>query len=524
MKHFISIMAVATALVLSGATGSASTPAGALSAGSTALAHDLLAHDLPPASWAAADSADALWRGARDAFSDGEYDKAADLFKRIHERYPKSAYAGDSYYWEAAALYYSTGSSQAQLKRAVDLLQAQQAKYADARTVKSGESRTLTTRIRGLLAKNGDAASAATIATAASTASTARSTGKATRAAVAATASTVRSEAARASEARAEAREPRATRASEARVEAREPRAGTQSGCRSEEDDERVEALNALLQMNSDQAVPMLKKVLERRDACSEVLRRKAPFLLSQKRSEEVADILLATAKNDPDRETREQAVFWLSQTSGDKAIGVLVDILKTSNDEGLQNNALFALSQRNDARAQQAVRDYASRENAPQNVREQAVFWLGQRHSEDNAQFLKQLFAKTASDEAKQKVLFSLSQMSGFGNEQWILDQAVNAKNDMEVRKQALFWASQSGGVDVAKLGALYDRGQEYEFKKQVIFALSQKGRSPEAVDKLIDIARNEKDKELRKDAIFWLGQSRDPRAMKALQELIEK
>ena len=31
--------------------------------------------------------------------------------------------------------------------------------------------------------------------------------------------------------------------------------------------------------------------------------------------------------------------------------------------------------------------------------VRKKAVFWLGQRHSEDNAQFLKQLFAKTASD-----------------------------------------------------------------------------------------------------------------------------
>lgn len=509
MKHSISIMAVAMALGLCGATGSAATPVGAVSAGSAALAHDLLAHDLPPASWAVADSADALWRSARDAFSDGDYDKAADLFKRIHERHPKSVYAGDAFYWEAAALYYSTGSSQAQLKRAVDLLQTQQSKYASARTVKSGESRTLTTRIRGLLAKNGDAASAATIATAASTASTARSTGNATRATLAATASDVRSEAARASEARAEARE---------------PRAGTQSGCRSEQDDERVEALNALLQMNSDQAIPMLKKVLERRDACSEVLRRKAPFLLSQKRSDEVADILLATAKNDPDRETREQAVFWLSQTSGDKAIGVLEDILKTSNDEGLQNNALFALSQKSEARAQQAVRDYASRENAPHNVREQAVFWLGQRHSDDNAQFLKQLFGKTTSDDAKQKILFSLSQMSGFGNEQWILDQAVNAKNDMEVRKQALFWASQSGGVDVAKLGALYDRGQEYEFKKQVIFALSQKSRSSAALDKLIDIARNEKDKELRKDAIFWLGQSSDPRAMKALQELIEK
>jgi HEAT repeats len=42
--------------------------------------------------------------------------------------------------------------------------------------------------------------------------------------------------------------------------------------------------------------------------------------------------------------------------------------------------------------------------------------------------------------------------------------------------------------------------------------------------VDKLIQIAKTEKDKELRKQAIFWLGHSRDPRALKALQELIDK
>ena len=91
-------------------------------------------------------------------------------------------------------------------------------------------------------------------------------------------------------------------------------------------------------------------------------------------------------------------------------------------------------------------------------------------------------------------------------------------------IRKQALFWAGQNGSVDLAKLGALYDKAPEEEFKNQVIFVLSQRGKSPEAVDKLIDIARNEKNRELRKQAIFWLGQSHDPRALKALGELINR
>ena len=55
------------------------------------------------------------------------------------------------------------------------------------------------------------------------------------------------------------------------------------------------------------------------------------------------------------------------------------------------------------------------------------------------------------------------------------------------------------------------------------MIFALSQ-NRSDEAVTKMIDIARREQDDELRKQAIFWLGQSGDARAVKALEEIINR
>ena len=58
-------------------------------------------------------------------------------------------------------------------------------------------------------------------------------------------------------------------------------------------------------------------------------------------------------------------------------------------------------------------------------------------------------------------------------------------------------------------------------EMKEQAIFALSQR-REKAATTKLVDIARNEKDRELRKKAIFWLGQSNDPRVKDFLLEII--
>ena len=42
--------------------------------------------------------------------------------------------------------------------------------------------------------------------------------------------------------------------------------------------------------------------------------------------------------------------------------------------------------------------------------------------------------------------------------------------------------------------------------------------------IDKLMDIASNDPDRDLRKQAIFWLGQSRDPRVQKFLLDLINR
>jgi len=59
---------------------------------------------------------------------------------------------------------------------------------------------------------------------------------------------------------------------------------------------------------------------------------------------------------------------------------------------------------------------------------------------------------------------------------------------------------------------------------KDAIIFTLSQRQSDRAAIDKMFDIAKNEKDPELRKKAIFWLGQSRDPRVQQFLIDLINK
>ena len=409
------------------------------------------------------DPSDALYRSAQEAMRRGEYARAAELYASVVQRYPSSRVAESAAYYQAFSLYRVGGDDK--LKAARDVLTQLRTTYPG---LARGEPAALRTRICGELARRGDEQCAAEIS------------GR--------------------------------------------TRTNVVASCPAEDDenDERIAALNALLQMDSERALPVLKRVLERRDACSAGLRRKAVFLVSQKRSPETADLLMDIARNDPDKETREQAVFWLSQVSDERAVDMLQQILRTSTDEGLQNKALFALSQHRSGRGAAILREFAERDGTSEELRGQAIFWLGQRASAENNQFLRSLYTRLTSDELKDKVIFSLSQRKGMGNEKWMMDIVTNPRESIEMRKKALFWAGQ-GGASIEELLPFYERLADREMKEQMIFVLAQR-RSGPAMDKLFDIAKNDRDPELRKKAIFWLGQSRDPRVQQFLLDIINQ
>lgn len=431
---------------------------------------------LPPAPWAKDDPADSLYSLARSALGRGDYKRAAEVFHRIVERYPQSKYAGQALYYEAFSLYRSGESDD--LQTALSRLRSLAGNYPA--TARSGDAKTLLTRVCGELARRGDESCAASIS--------------------------------------------RIANQADSEVSGRK---GTIPGgsCPNADDDndDRISALNALLQMDAERAMPILQKVLERRDACSAGLRRKAVFLVSQKGSSASADILMRVAQSDPDQEVRAQAVFWLSQVPGTRSVDLLETILKGNSDEAIKEKALFALSQHEGGRGGQILRDFAMRDSESSDLREKAIFWLGQNHSQGNAEFLRSLYARLKDQGLKEKILFSLSQQSGLGNERWIMDVATNPKEDIDLRKKALFWAGQ-GSASMQELVAMYDRMSESEMKEQLIFVYSQRGNDRAAVDKLFSIARTEKDPELRKKAIFWLGQSHDPRVQQFLLDLINR
>ena len=384
------------------------------------------------------DAADSVYRAARQALNDNNYERAAELFKSLRDKYPRSSHVPNTYYWQAFALY--RAGSEDQLRDARAALQTQARRYPKATTRRDAEA--LLRRVEGSLAQLGDED---------------------------ATASAIAAGDVVAPVAAVQPGQPAPATAPPA-VIAGTPRSGksrsSDDRCNDDDDDDiRIAALNAVLQMDADRAVPLLKTVLARRDAGSACLRRKAVFLVSQKHSDETSRILLDAVRNDPDKEVREQAVFWLSQVPGEETVAALDSILQDpKSDPEIQEKAIFALSQHRSPRAAAILCTYSGRSDRPADLRDKSIFWLGQRRTPENLQCLRDLYKKLDNDDLKEKVIFSLSQMGGADNYRWLMDIALNTRENIELRKKALFWAGQGRTVDVADLIRLYDSMSDRE------------------------------------------------------------
>lgn len=418
-----------------------------------------------PRSGRPADPADSLYRLARAALNDGDFKKAATLFATVADRYPDSEFAPDALYYRAYAL--SRGGGSRDLEAAIVALDRQEQRYPRAATL--GDAKQLRASIRAEQAKRGNANAFGEIAEGANTL-------------------------------RAENR------------------------CPTEDDDMRLTALNGIAQMDPDQVIPVLQKLLSRTDECSVRLRKRAVWMVAQTKEEERSDILLKVASSDPNSEVRREAVQWLSEVNTERAAKALDSILFGTTEAEMRDRALSALSRHKSPSARASLRKFAEQTNVPTDQRVRAVYYIGNgRRTGDESDYLRSLFAKTASPEIREAIIESVSQQKTPDRTTWLLGVARDKRQEIEVRKKALHYAGQSG-VEMKDLLALYDEmsGQP-DMQDQMLYVYRQR-KEPEATDKLMQIAKSEKNIDLRKKAIFYLSDKKDPRVKQFLLDLINQ
>ena len=414
-----------------------------------------------PRAWAPNDQADSAYRQARELLNQGEYRRAAAAFRDITAKSPTSPYAADALYWQAFAMYRIGGTPD--LRGALDALDLQRAKYAGSRT--QAETEALAIRIRGALAARGDAAAAAIIRSAAGD-------------------SALR--------------------------------------CDREEQSVRAEALNALAQSDPAGALPLLQKVLARKDECSVMLRRTAVFLMGSKQKDAAAvNTLSQVAKTDPSYEVRTSAMEWLARVPGEEALGTLEELSRDS-DERVSRAAVRALVSHPSPRARTFVRAVVERSETPERLRLEALSAFDkERTTSDDVAWMRALYGRTENSKIKTRIVNTLSNIGGPEVDQWMLALARNADENSDTRRSALRRVGKT--LPIADLARLYDSAAERNIREALIETLATRTEA-EATDKLIDVVKTGTDPRLRSQAISALTRKKDPRTMRLLMEIIDK
>lgn len=148
----------------------------------------------------------------------------------------------------------------------------------------------------------------------------------------------------------------------------------------------------------------------------------------------------------------------------------------------------------------------------------------LGIVGTRDAANYLLSL-ARADNSPAAKKAIFPAMLADSVTLWPDLLRIAKDANVSRKVRSGAVFWLGQAAGDAATKgLTDLVDDGAaDREVRETAVFALSQRPKD-EGVPALIRIAKQNPDPELRRKAIFWLGQSDDPRALSLFEELLTR
>lgn len=131
----------------------------------------------------------------------------------------------------------------------------------------------------------------------------------------------------------------------------------------------------------------------------------------------------------------------------------------------------------------------------------------------------------RSEDNKAGRNAIFPLTLIDSVDVGQDLLRIARDNARPRETRRQAVFWLGQlAEGPATAGLRELVgEEALDRDVREQAVFALSQRPRE-EGIPALINIVRTNRDPEIRKKALFWLGQSNDPRALDLIEELLTK
>ncbi len=245
-------------------------------------------------------------------------------------------------------------------------------------------------------------------------------------------------------------------------------------------------------------------------------------YWLGRGGNEESLNLLRQLATGNRARNLNERTVVAIALHDDPRVTGVLKSFVTSSSEMEVRKTAVYWIGHTGGETA--FLSDLVRNEQESASLRETAAYAIGISRDAGALNILTDLYRTIPNREIKRKLIHAISINDSQDPAIDFLIKVAKTEQDMEARKQAMFWLGHKAGEKT--LGVLKDAAEtdaDTEVQKHAVFVLSRRAKE-EAVPLLIKIARTHPKPEVRKDAIFWLGRTGDERALAFFEELLAK
>jgi HEAT repeat protein len=273
------------------------------------------------------------------------------------------------------------------------------------------------------------------------------------------------------------------------------------------DEDLKLIAIQGLMNSDPERAVPLLEKVLQGKQ--SPKVKERALFVLAQSGSPQARAIISSIARGQGDHALQGKALNDLAMFGGKESRAELADIYAHSDDVGVKRSILraFMVSGETDRILS------AAKTEKNLDLRREAVRQLGVMGAGDD---LWQLYQNEPSPEIKKEIIRALF-VGGQGDR---LTTLAQNEKDPELRKEAIRSLGLVGPHTADSLTALYQNEKAVDIRKEIMNAFFLQGNAKA----LVNIARTEKDPQLRKTAVEKLSLMNSKDATDYMLEILNK
>ena len=273
-------------------------------------------------------------------------------------------------------------------------------------------------------------------------------------------------------------------------------------------EDLKLIAINSLQGTDPEQALPMLDKFLNGAQPLK--LKERALFVLSQSASPKAREVVVRIALGNRNPELQMKAIQDLGLFGGKESHATLEEIYKTSHDMEVKRGILRSFMMSGE---RQRVLEVAKGEQSAE-LRAEAVKQLGMMGARSE---LYQLYQNEPSTDVKKNILQAMFEG---GDVEHTLALARTEKYS-ELRCQAVRNLGLMGKDKTADaLASIYSSDQNPEVKRAVMQAYFMQGNTKS----LIQIARQEKDMSMKRDAVKRLSLMHNKESTDFMLELLNK